>query len=201
MAGGESPAILVLASSGWFPWLILSYWSFILGWLLMVFLEALPPPYLKRNRTRPRENSGCDSGAGIDFWSCPKLGPVYLEGWIFIPSPSQLIHQSLDAGCSQEEQGWTGWLFTAQVKRRTDSWERSADSIWGVLELIREIWVAQHNVCTSQSWLFLEIDLVSIIWSLLWSFSLCFFLLSYPSINHLLMTYYEAGTLMRARGK
>lgn len=34
-------AILDLAGSGWLPFLILTYWPFLVDWRLMVFLEAL----------------------------------------------------------------------------------------------------------------------------------------------------------------
>ena len=52
----------------------------------------------ERNGTGQKEKSGCVSGAAVDLRTCPKLGPVYLEGWIFLPSPPCLIHQSLGTG-------------------------------------------------------------------------------------------------------
>lgn len=165
----------------------------------MVSLEALPPPYLKRNRTRQREKSGCDSGARIDFWSCPKLGPVYLEGWIFIPSPSNLS-TSLWMRAALRKNGKTlGGVGLYSAGEKKDRQLRAVSR-----QHLGSSWVNKGNLSGTAQRLYQSVLMilgnwfVSIIWALLWSFSLCFFLLSYPTINHLLMTYYEAGTLMRA---
>lgn len=93
MAGGywevNLLAVLILANSSWFPCLILTYWSFVLGWWLMVFLEGVPLPCLKRSRTGLREESGCDSQAGFDLWSYPKVGPGYLRaGSLYLLFPA-----------------------------------------------------------------------------------------------------------------
>lgn len=141
--------------------------------------------------------------AGIDLWGCPRLELGHLGGldlytFTLHPYPPGIGCQLLSG---RGPWPWARWLFSAQVERRVTNWEgtpgNSAFQQRSSL-VLREIWVAQHKVCTSRYRTALIWPKLSGLCSSPVSLCQCFPSL-HSSISHLLMTYYATGTLMRAR--